>query len=88
MYYLIILVLLNLSANDDMGIVNILLPPLPYKIERLILAMNRSASKGMKHISRTLAGVWHMFLPFEVELFMDSGEWISHCPLCQIKLRD
>jgi len=34
--------------------------------------MNRSASKGMKQISRTLAGVWHMFLPFEVELFMDS----------------
>ena len=68
-----------------MGIVNILLP---YKIERLILAMNRSASKDMKQMPWTLAGVWHLFLPFEADLFMDYGEWISHCHLWQIKLRD
>jgi hypothetical protein len=42
--------------------------------ERLILAMYRSASKGMKHMPSTLAGVWYMFLPFEVEVFMDSSE--------------
>ena len=68
-----------------MGIVKILLP---YKIERLLLAMNRSASKGMKQMPWTLAGVWHLFLPFEAELFMDSWEWITHCHLLQIKLRD
>ena len=56
--------------------------------ERLTLAMNRSASKGLKYMPWTLAGVWHMFLPFEAELFMDSGEWINHCHLCHIKLRD
>jgi len=58
-----------------------------WEIERFILAMNMSASKGMKQMPWTLAGVWHLFLPFEAELFMGSGEWISHCHLCQIKLR-
>ena len=28
--------------------------------------------KGMKHMPCTLVGVWHMFLPFEAEVFMDS----------------
>ena len=37
-----------------------------------VLAMNRSASKGMKHMPCTFAGVWHMLLPFEAEVFMDS----------------
>ena len=31
-----------------------------------------SASKCMKHMPCTLAGVWHVFMPFEVEVFMDS----------------
>ena len=39
-----------------------------------VLAMNRSASKGMKHMPCTFAGVWHMLLPFEAEVFMDSSE--------------
>ena len=56
--------------------------------ERLTLAMNRSASKGLKYMPWTLAGVWHMFLPFEAKVLMDSWEWITHCHLYQIKLRD
>ena len=37
-----------------------------------VLAMNKSASKGMKHMPCTFARVWHMLLPFEAEVFMDS----------------
>ena len=37
-----------------------------------VLAMNMSASNSMKQMPWTLAGVWHLFLPFEAELFMDS----------------